>query len=147
MARSIIIFSGCFWFMAILGCGSKGANQTNFIIPEGFRGWVIMELMNSSEDRVRSSAAAGFVIPKSGRIIAFKDELSMKLDSRYYIMDSRGVMVGVDQYASLGIHGAKDISIGNDSGNKRYYVFFVGSETEYEGAHSIERDLDGGGSK
>ena len=122
----------------VLAVGSLGCPDfrrgNDFVLPEGFEGWVIVELENSGCPELPVVDGRFVVeVPQDGEVCtATLLEEGLGIDN-HYIGPDRSVLVDKRDHPGRRIWGTSTVSLWMMGDKERIHIkFFVGSEEEFK---------------
>lgn len=122
-------------FALVVGCKRNTQTKTvNIIIDEEFRGWVVLEI----KDNLHVDGSLGIVIPSNGYAIIPSNFFPERYVSKYFFRRNDGILLQSSIVGYDVIHGQSvysiDSNVSRNGASEKFYIFFVGSKSEYEDA-------------
>jgi len=114
------------------GCNRASVMDFIFIIPDDYRGWVVVELVNDVNYRCEKETILGLNIPQSGKLKLSASDFPSTYSPRYYLKSKNNILRGIDHYPDIGIYGTRRSTINKHDRRSKYYMFYIGLKVNFE---------------
>ena len=132
MARYLTFLIIGLAFSCCSGCNRASGMDFIFVIPDDYRGWVVVELVDDVNYRREKGTILGLNIPQSGKIKLSASHFPSTYSPRYYLKSKNNILRGIDRYPDVGVHGTRRSTINKHDSRAKYYMFYIGSKVNFE---------------